>query len=89
MANTTVRDVSVYELVLLAVTRALAGGGIALLVADRIEPRVRKRVAWTLLGVGLASTVPLARDLLSKRVRRIAPDKPRFAAPGFVPGASI
>lgn len=43
----------------LAGTRAALGVGVGLLVADRLEPRTRRAVGGTLLGVGLVSTVPL------------------------------
>ncbi|MDQ1247011.1 MAG: hypothetical protein QG597_1381 [Actinomycetota bacterium] len=43
----------------LATTRAALGAGVGLLVADRLEPRTRRKVGAVLLGVGLVSTVPL------------------------------
>jgi len=38
-------------------TRALAAGSVALLVADRLNRTQRKKVGWTLLGLGLAMSV--------------------------------
>ena len=51
----------------IAATRAMLGFGAGLLVSRRI-PRKRSRVlGWTLLGVGLASTIPLAAMVLRRR----------------------
>ena len=41
-------------------TRAIAAGGLALLLADKLDANQRKAVGWTLLGVGLLTTIPLA-----------------------------
>jgi hypothetical protein len=50
-----------------AATRAMLGFGAGLLAARRI-PRKRTGVlGWTLLGVGLASTIPLAAMVLRRR----------------------
>lgn len=55
------------ELALLAGTRAALGGGIALLLADRLDENQRKAVGWTLVGVGVATTIPLAMQLLCRK----------------------
>jgi hypothetical protein len=52
------------ELGLVAGTRAAAGIGIGLLLADRLSPEQRKAVGWTLLLVGALTTIPLALDIL-------------------------
>ncbi|MEP7183428.1 MAG: hypothetical protein ABI886_14695 [Betaproteobacteria bacterium] len=52
-------SLSVPELGLLAITRAAAGAGLALLLADRLNPEQRRAVGWTLLAVGIVTTVPL------------------------------
>lgn len=44
---------------LIAITRAMAGIGIGLLVADRIKRNQRRALGGVLLGVGALSTVPL------------------------------
>jgi len=52
------------ELGLVAGTRAAAGVGIGLLLADRLSPEQRKAVGWTLLLVGALTTIPLAIEVL-------------------------
>jgi hypothetical protein len=52
------------ELGLVAGTRAAAGIGIGLLLADRLSPEQRKAVGWTLLLVGALTTIPLAMEVL-------------------------
>src|SRR5579875_2869798 len=51
------------ELGLVAGTRAAAGVGIGLLLADRLSPKQRKAVGWTLLLVGALTTIPLALEI--------------------------
>ena len=52
---------------LIAATRALLGAGIALLIADRLTPARRKQVGQLLLGVGVASTIPLMATVIRSR----------------------
>lgn len=52
------------ELGLVAGTRAAAGIGIGLLLADRLSLEQRKAVGWTLLLVGALTTIPLAMEVL-------------------------
>ena len=39
-------------------TRALLGAGVGLLVSDKLPRKRRKTVGATLLGVGVATTIP-------------------------------
>lgn len=55
------------EIALLAGTRAALGGGVGLLLGERLKPEQRQAVGWTLLLVGLLTTIPLAFDVLGKR----------------------
>lgn len=55
------------ELGLVAGTRAALGGGIALLLADRLARDQRKAVGWTLFLVGAITTIPLVMLALGKR----------------------
>ena len=55
------------ELALIAGTRAMLGGGIALLLADRLDKEQRKAVGWTLFLAGALTTVPLGILAFSKR----------------------
>ncbi len=55
------------ELGLVAGTRAALGAGIGLLVADRLDDDTRRAIGWTLVLVGVATTIPLAIEVLGKR----------------------
>ena len=55
------------QLGLIAATRALLGGGIALLFADRLTEKQRKAAGWGLFLAGVISTIPLGRLVLEKR----------------------
>ena len=55
---------SLPELGLIAGTRAMIGGGLGLLLADRLPREQRKAVGWTLLAIGIVSTIPLAFEVL-------------------------
>jgi hypothetical protein len=57
-------QISLPELALIAGTRAIAGAGIGLLLADRLPETQRKAVGWTLLLVGAVVTIPLAVEVL-------------------------
>jgi hypothetical protein len=55
------------ELSLIAGTRAALGGGVALLLADRLTRNQRKAVGLTLLLVGAITTIPLGILVLCRR----------------------
>ncbi len=55
------------ELGLFAGTRAALGGGVALLLADRLTREQRKAVGWTLFLVGAVTTIPLGILAFAKR----------------------
>jgi hypothetical protein len=55
------------EVALLAGTRAVLGAGVALLLADKLDPKQRESVGWTLTAVGLLTTIPLALEVFGKR----------------------
>ena len=61
------RAITLPELGLIAGTRVALGAGIGLLLADRLDPDRRRAVGWTLLLVGVVSTIPLAMEVLGKR----------------------
>ena len=63
-------EISLPELTLVAITRAMLGAGIALVVADRLDTRQRQAVGWTLTAVGLITTVPLVLDVLGRRTTK-------------------
>lgn len=39
-------------------TRAMLGVGIGLLLSDRVPPERRRHLAWTLISIGAATTIP-------------------------------
>jgi hypothetical protein len=55
------------ELGLIASTRGMLGAGIALLLGEHLSAEKRKAVGWTLLLIGVLSSVPLGAILLHKR----------------------
>ena len=55
------------ELALIAGTRVALGGGLGLLLANRLDREQRKAVGWTLLLTGAITTVPLGIMVLSRR----------------------
>jgi uncharacterized membrane protein len=58
---------SLPELGLIVGTRAALGGGVALLLAERLDQEQRKAVGWTLFLVGVVTTIPLLMLLFAKR----------------------
>jgi hypothetical protein len=55
------------EIALLAGTRAVLGAGAGLLLGEKLKPEQRPAVGWTLLVVGLLTTIPLALEVFGKR----------------------
>jgi hypothetical protein len=60
-------ELTMPEIALIGATRALAGAGLALLLADRLDPERRRLVGWALFLFGAISTIPLAIDVLCKK----------------------
>ena len=60
-------ELSLPEVGLLAGTRGLLGAGLALLLADRLSAEKRKGIGWTLLAVGVLTTIPLAAIVIGAR----------------------
>jgi hydrogenase/urease accessory protein HupE len=59
--------VSVPELGFVAATRAIAGVGIGLLLADAFEEAdTRRAIGWALLGIGALTTIPIAFSVVSR-----------------------
>jgi hypothetical protein len=59
------------ELGMVVGTRAMLAAGVALLVADRLSADTRRGIGWALVGIGVVTTIPLARLVFGKR-RRLA-----------------
>jgi len=74
--------ISIPELALVAGTRAALGAGLGFLLGDRLPRDQRKAVGWTLLIVGLVTTVPLALDIFGSRQRRRSGDLPQMRLGG-------
>ena len=60
-----------HELAFIAATRGLAGAGLGLLLADELPRSARKAIGWTLLGIGAATTVPLAVSIFRHSDERL------------------
>lgn len=54
------------QLGLIGGTRAMLGAGIALLAADWMSQQERRAVGWTLLAVGVVTTLPLAAQVFGQ-----------------------
>ncbi|MGE0159761.1 MAG: hypothetical protein AB7T31_10150 [Gemmatimonadales bacterium] len=54
------QDIAMPTLALIAATRGMLGFGAGLLASQKIPAKRRIPVGWTLLSIGVASTVPLA-----------------------------
>jgi hypothetical protein len=59
-------EASVPEAAFVAATRGMAGAGIGLLVSEFLDRDTRRAVGWTLLALGLLTTVPIAVTLFSR-----------------------
>jgi hypothetical protein len=61
-------------------TRAAIGAGIGLLIADRIPPDRRRRLAIALLAIGAATTVPVVKAVIegTDEARRVHPIAPAY-----------
>lgn len=69
------RHISPPELGLVAMTRGMLGVGIGLLLSGRLDQGQRRAVGWTLVGVGLVTTIPLALMVFGRRVASEAPER--------------
>jgi uncharacterized membrane protein YfcA len=85
-------QITIPELAMIAGTRAAAGAGLGLLLAGHLSEEQRRAVGWTLLLVGIASTIPLAFEVLGSPHRNgiahtsAQPSLPELSRPGGVDG---
>lgn len=56
--------VTLPEIGLLTGTRAVAGAGLAFLIAPKLDEKQQKAVGWSLFGVGCALYVALVANVL-------------------------
>ena len=61
------RRLSMPELALIAGTRVALGVGIGLLLSDRLNRDQRKAAGLALVGIGAATTIPLAISVIGKK----------------------
>jgi EamA domain-containing membrane protein RarD len=61
--------ISIPELALIAGTRAALGAGAALILGDKLSKEQKKAVGWTLVLVGVVTTVPLLAAVIGRRVK--------------------
>ena len=54
------KELTVPWLGMIAVTRAMLGAGVGLLASSRLEDRRRRGLGLALVGIGIATTLPLA-----------------------------
>ena len=59
-------QITVPELALVAGTRAALGVGLGLLLAGCLSQEQRKAAGWSLLLVGVATTIPLAWEVFGR-----------------------
>ena len=62
-------NVTFPEIAIVAATRGMGGAGAGLLLADYLRPETRRAVGWTLLAIGVLTTIPIAMALFGRRER--------------------
>ena len=60
---------SIPEIAIIGGTRAALGAGVAFLLADRIGKEQRRAIGWTLLTVGLVTTIPIAIEIFRGQIK--------------------
>jgi hypothetical protein len=73
------KSLSVTDLILIAGTRVALGVGIGLLLSDRLNRDQRRAAGLALLGVGAATTIPLAIGVIGKKGNVASMDLKRVA----------
>jgi hypothetical protein len=59
--------VTIPEVAFIAGTRSALGFGAALLLSRMLSERRRRAIGWAMFGLGVLTTIPAARRLLSRR----------------------
>lgn len=59
--------VTVPEMALVAITRGAAGAGLGLLLGEKLAAETRRAVGWTLLAIGIVTTIPIIAALVGAR----------------------
>ncbi|HEU0104916.1 MAG TPA: hypothetical protein VFT38_02015 [Vicinamibacteria bacterium] len=60
-------QLSLPTLASVAATRGLLGMGAGLLLSDKLARKRRRRIGFALLGLGIATTIPLALRVMGSR----------------------
>jgi F0F1-type ATP synthase assembly protein I len=60
-------DIPLHELAFIAGTRGMLGAGLGLLLSNYLRPESRKAVGLTLIAIGAATTIPIAKSVLSRQ----------------------
>jgi len=58
---------TVPELAFIAATRGALGLGAGLLLSEKFSPSRRRTLGWSLFALGVATTIPAARTVLTHR----------------------
>jgi hypothetical protein len=58
--------VTIPQIMLIAGTRVALGGGIGLLLSDRLNKDQRRAAGWALFSIGVVTTIPIVRGVLGK-----------------------
>jgi hypothetical protein len=67
------KSLTLQQIGLISGTRVALGAGIGMLLADCINKDQRKGAGWTLLGIGVLTTIPLAVSVFSRKPARENP----------------
>lgn len=54
------------EIAMIASTRGMLGAGIGLLLSNKLSKDQRRAVGWTLVLVGVVTTIPLAMNIFGR-----------------------
>jgi len=55
------------EIGMIGITRVALGAGLALLLGEKLDPKERRAVGWSLFLVGALTTAPLVLNVLDKK----------------------
>jgi hypothetical protein len=66
------RELTLADIGLIASTRGMLGAGLGLLLGGKLGEEQRRAVGWTLVIVGVVTTVPLVLNVLTKQPRSAA-----------------
>jgi hypothetical protein len=65
-------ELTLADIGLIASTRGMLGAGVGLLLGGRMNHEQRRAVGWTLVIVGIITTVPLLINVMAKRPKLTA-----------------